>query len=104
MREQPDLSDTLRREVNKKNAELSRIETRSCESSHHWGVEYTFYGSYVPIRPIIEAIAEYDDFAIEQLNYVNESTEDNDYEPHLNVFVADLRDEQPHPAFTEAYL
>lgn len=104
MSEQPDLSDEFRQALKKHGfagAEISQIGKRECESEKYHGVEYEFYGSWIPIRPIIELVAEKDGFAIESIIFKNESTEDNDVEPKIIVFVADIRVNQPHPAFTE---
>lgn len=106
MRNQPDFSDEFRTAINnhgRNGGNLDRIETRTCASDHHDGTEYHFYGWYIPIRPIIDTAAEMEDFAIESLHLTDESTAENDYEPHLTVFLADLRQEQAHPAFTEAH-
>jgi hypothetical protein len=103
VREQPDFSEEFRDALGKvgyAGADLDRIETRKCGTDDYSGVEYEFYGHYVPIRAIIDVITGKDDFAIEEMSYVDESTEENDHEPHLNVFVADLRPvNQKHPAF-----
>lgn len=97
MRDQPDLSDDFESalESHVPHAELERIETRVCASDDFDGTEYEFYGNYVPIRPIIDVAASREDFAIDSLSHIDEG------EPHLNVFLADLRENQPHPAFTE---
>lgn len=102
MREQPDFTEEFEQalsEVGYGGADLDRIETRRCASDNYDGIEYDFYGSWVPIRAIIDVITDKEDFAIESMSYINESTDENDLEPHLNVFVADLRDRQSHPAF-----
>lgn len=107
MREQPDLTEDFQRAIDNHGyagGDVDRIETRKCGSDHNDGVEYEFYGRYVPVRPIIQLLADKDGFAIEELSFVDESSEENPYEPHLNIFVADIRTEQPHPAFTEQYL
>lgn len=74
-------------------SDLDRIETRSCTTDDHDGVQYNFFGIYVPIRPIIQVVAETDGVAIEHMGH----TADGDH-VCLGVFVADLP-EQPHPAF-----
>lgn len=98
MREQPDLSDDFRNalENHQPAANLDRIETRVCASDDFDGTEYEFYGWYIPARPIIEVAASHENFAIESMSYINEGDE-----PKLNIFLADLRQSQPHPAFTE---
>jgi hypothetical protein len=107
MRNQPDFSEEFERAVSNygyAGGNIESVETRTCASDHHDGVEYDFYGTYIPIRPIIDVAAGKEDFAIESLHLTDESTDENDLEPHLTVFVADLRQQQPHPAFTEAQL
>lgn len=103
MRNQPDFTDEFRAalESHQPSADLDRIERRVCGSDDFDGAEYSFYGWYVPIRPIIDEVAQLENFAIESLAYIDESSDDNDFEPHLNIFLADLRKQQAHPAFTE---
>jgi hypothetical protein len=48
----------------------------------------------VPIRPIIDVVAQEEDVAIEQMGH----THDGDY-ICLDVFVADLDPQPEHPAF-----
>lgn len=78
---------------NERSASLDRIETRRCGSDNFDGVQYNIYGGFIPIRPIIDAVAKVDGQAIEHLHHTNDSGE-----PCLGVFVADIP-EQPHPAF-----
>lgn len=102
MREQPDFSDEFRGALSKvgyNGAELDRIERRRCGSDDYTGVEYSFYGSWIPIRAIVDVMSDTEDFAIESMSLIDESADVNELEPHLNVFVADLREQQPHPAF-----
>lgn len=105
MREQPDFTGEFENclEQAQPAANLDRIERRTCASDKYDGAEYTFYGWYVPVRPILDRVARMDGFNIESLSYINESSDENDLEPHLNVFLADTRDERSdtHPAFTE---
>jgi len=72
---------------------LDRIETRSCTSDNYDGVQYNFYGGFIPVRPIIDVVAETDGRAIEQLHFTNDVDE-----PCMGVFVATIPS-QPHPAF-----
>jgi hypothetical protein len=90
-----DLADQFEQAIENDNrgAHVERIETRSCTSDEYDGVEYKIYGRFVPIRPVVDIIAEKDGLAIEQLYHVTE-----DGEPFVGVFVADVP-ERPHPAF-----
>ena len=76
-------------------ASIDNVSTRKCSGERHDGVEYTFYGEFVPIRPIIDEMSEVDGHAISSMCHVDEG------DPRLIVFVADLP-EQEHPAFTGA--
>lgn len=76
-------------------SELDEIEARSCTSDEYDGVQYNFFGRYVPIRPIIDVVAEQDGIAIEQMGHTNDGEH-----VCLGVFVAELP-EQPHPAFID---
>lgn len=103
MREQPDFRDDFEHELDNHGyagANLDRITQRVCASDDYDGVEYEFYGPYIPVRPIIDVMSQQEGFRIESMGFVNESTEDNDLEPKLTVFVADVRQEfDTHPAF-----
>lgn len=91
-----DLSERFEQELTKSNAtNFDRIETRACTSDSFDGVQYNIYGGFIPIRPIIDVVAEVDGLAIEQLHFTNDAKE-----PCLGVFVADIP-EQPHPAFVD---
>jgi hypothetical protein len=96
MRNQPDFSDDFENALGEYQpvAELDRIESRTCSSDNHDGREYRLYGSYVPIRPLIDSVASHEGYAIEHLSFVDED------EANLTVFVADLPPRQEHPAFT----
>lgn len=88
-----DLSELFEQALEKENAaNLDRIETRACTSDNFDGVQYNIYGSFIPIRPIIDVVAKVDGHGIEQLHHTD------DAETCLGVFVADIP-EQPHPAF-----
>ena len=50
----------------------------------------------MPVRPIIDVVAEHDGLTIESIGHTNDGGH-----VCLGVFVADLP-KQPHPAFTEA--
>jgi len=97
MREQPDFSAEIDRAASSsKTAKVDSIDRRTCESEKYNGSEYTIRGSYVPIRPIVEIFADKDGFAIQFLSMSNEQEE-----PCLKVFVADLRrDSSKNPSFT----
>lgn len=79
---------------NEPSAQLDAIETRSCSSDNYDGVQYKFYGSFVPVIPIIEVVADIEKRAIEEISFTNDVDES-----YLGVFVADLP-QQDHPAFT----
>jgi len=64
---------------------LDRIETRSCTSDNYSGVQYNFYGGFIPVRPIIDLIADKDGLAIEQMHFTNDVEE-----PCFGVFVAEI--------------
>jgi len=89
-----DLTEVFERALEKeRSASLDRIETRACGSDNFDGVQYNFYGGFIPIRTVIDVVAKVDGHAIEQLHFTNDVEE-----PCLGVFVADIP-EQPHPAF-----
>lgn len=94
---QRDFTDQFRTALNsnRPSAELTNISARACSSDKYDGVEYTFYGHFIPIRPIIDVIAQSEDHGIEHFAHVDEG------EPRLIVFVADLSHEQPHPGFVQ---
>lgn len=75
--------------------ELNEITSRLCESENYNGIEYNFFGIYVPVRPIIDVVAETDGIAIENMSHVSDGE-------HicLTVFVANLP-EQTHTAFVK---
>jgi hypothetical protein len=77
---------------------LESVEARPCGSDDFDGIEYSFRGEYIPIRPIIDVVARREELAIEQMGFVNEGEEYT----YLHVFVAELDlPEQPHPAFVD---
>lgn len=80
------LTEELENAIEQKNsASLDRIEARSCTSDN--------YGGFIPVRPIIDLIADKDGLAIEQMHFTNDVEE-----PCLGIFVANIPT-QPHPAF-----
>jgi hypothetical protein len=89
------LSDEFRTAIeNNSNAtDLDEITSRSCTSERFDGVQYNIFGRYVPVRPVIDVVAEVDGHAIESMAHTNDGEH-----VCLGVFVADLP-EQPHPAF-----
>jgi hypothetical protein len=98
MESQPDFSDEIEQRLSKygttqTGAELDRIETRDCASDNHDGREYSFYGNWIPIRPIIDEFASKDNYSIESMSHIDEG------DPRLNVFVADVSEDNTHPAF-----
>jgi hypothetical protein len=103
MREQNDLTDEFRAAITDSigapidtNRGETTIETRLCSSDNYDGVEYTFTRPYVPIRPILDVVADTDGVNIEHMGFNNETSE-----PCLKVFVANTGTQAPHPAFTE---
>lgn len=90
-----DLTQVFENAIENRDASLLHdIESRNCESDNFSGIEYRFYGAFIPIRPIIDVVAETDGAGIEQLSYTNDSRR------CLTAFVADIP-EQSHPAFVE---
>lgn len=88
------LKEDFENVIEKENsASLTRIEARSCTSDNYDGVQYNFYGVFVPVRPLIDVVAEKDGLAIEQMHFTNDAEE-----PCFGVFVAEIP-AQPHPAF-----
>lgn len=73
---------------------VERVKSRECSSDNFDGVQIDVYGSYVPIRPIIDTIAEMDGHGIESLDMIDED------EARVCVFIAYLP-EQTHPAFVQ---
>lgn len=67
---------------------------RYCSSDRFDGIEYRFYGAYIPIRPIIEVVRNTDGVRIEHLAHVTD-----EYEPNLTVFVAELPQVTKNRAF-----
>lgn len=101
MREQPDFTDEFEAALTQEweHGNIDRIETRACGSDDFDGVEYKFYGWYVPVRPLLQRVRELDNFAIESMGYNNEMDE-----PYFQFFLADLRRTQEDSAFTENQL
>lgn len=83
----------LREAITKANGDVSTIKTRNCSSDAYHGVEFKIYGLYIPVRAVIDCVAEHDGFAIESLSFINDTEE-----PYLSVFIANIP-EQEHPAF-----
>jgi hypothetical protein len=79
---------------NEPSSQLDRIETRRCSSDNYDGVQYKFYGNFIPVMPIIEVVSEAEGRAIEEISFTNDVEN-----PFLGVFVADLP-QQDHSAFT----
>lgn len=92
-----DLTEKFRTAIenDSKAVSLDRIEHRSCTSDDYSGVQYNFFGTYVPVRPIIDVVAAEEDYAIETIGHTNDGEH-----VCLGVFVANLP-EQPHPAFID---
>jgi hypothetical protein len=97
MKSQPDFSEEIRTVVEEAGGKLEGVDTRVCAGQHD-GCEYTLYGSYIPIRPILQFVREKGDFAIESMQYNTESER-----ARLLFFLADLRTPElgDDPAFTK---
>lgn len=91
------LTETFREALHDAQGDVD-IETRHVVNDSHEGVEFRFRGTFVPIRPLIDAVAEAEDRAIGSMCFIDE-TPHEDGDAHLSVFVADLSHDQPHPAF-----
>jgi len=104
MSNHPDLTEAFEQAIDNygySGGDLDRIETRACGSDNYDGVEYDFYGRWIPVRAVIDVVAEAEHQHIESMSLIDESTDENGQEPPLGVFVADLRPHSPeHPAFT----
>lgn len=98
MREQPDFSERFEEVITSDEAlgAMKRIDRRLCSSDEHEGAEYEVYGWYIPVRPILQSVRELDDFAIQSMAFNNEQDE-----PCLQFFLADLRGAHDDAAFTE---
>lgn len=103
MEDQPDFSEKFETALDEEgygSHEIHRLESRECISEQYEGVQYSLYGTWVAIRPLIDVISEQDGFKIETINFVNENPAGDDYEACLSLFVADVRDLEQDPAFT----
>jgi len=93
-----DLTEAFRQaiEQDSRASELDRIETRSCSSENHSGIEYNFFGRYVPVRPIIDVVSHNEGYRIENIGH----THDGEH-ICLGVFVAKTKEEEEEttPAF-----
>lgn len=87
--------DTIRQgiveEFDGASVEYENITARKCASDNYNGVEVMIYGTDIPVRPVIDAAAEWENLAIEHLTAGADDAA-------LCVFVAFLP-EQDHPAF-----
>lgn len=103
MEKQPDFSEEFEAALDEEGYgghELHRLENRECVSEQYEGVQYSLYGTWVAVRPLIDVISEQDGFKIETINFVNENPPSEDYEAYLSLFVADVRDLEQDSAFT----
>jgi len=92
-----DLTEQFRTALRQTHSDVD-IETGSVTSDQYEGVEFRFRGGYVPVRPLIDVVAEAEDRAIESMSFIDRSAH-GDGDAYLAIFVADLSHEQPHPAF-----
>jgi hypothetical protein len=75
--------------------ECDEIETRACASDNYSGIEYNFFGHYVPVRPIIDVVARNEGYRIEQIGHIHDGEH-----TCLSVFVATIEEEEElSPAF-----
>lgn len=100
MKGQPDFSKEIRDVVESQGGTIEEVDARACTSEHD-GCQYTLYGSYIPIRPILQFVRQKDDFAIESMQHNTEEVR-RSKEPRLILFLADLRTPElgDDPAFT----
>jgi len=94
-----DLKEDLRDSIQESSmaAELDEITARPCASDDYDGVQYNIFGTFVPIRPVIDLIASIDGKRIQHIHHTNEGDGGN---VCLGVFVADVGDDfHNHPAF-----
>ena len=88
------LPDRIKQQIedaatSKAGGRVDRIEERDCSSDEYEGTEYRVYGVHVPVRPILEMFTQEPSFGVESIS-MNQEWE----EPHINLFVADLRSDE----------
>jgi len=93
------ITETFREKLEDTYAEFEEIESRSCTSDNHDGVEYSLTGTYIPLQPIIETVAEEEDMYIESILHIDKSTNDNDKDAEVVVFVAETEKHGIEDAF-----
>lgn len=78
------------------------VEGRVCESDKYEGVEVSLQGQVVKIRPVIERIAELEDWKVETLNMVPDADrtdcphcEEEIFDKSISMFCAYVG-EKPH--------
>jgi hypothetical protein len=67
-------------------ADIDEITARNCNSDDYSGIEYTFYGRVVPIRPVLDVVEETDNCGIENMTHIDEG------DVCIKIFVAHLPD------------
>lgn len=78
-----DLTETFRKNL-PRHADVDEITARYCTSDNFDGVEYKFYGEYVPVKPIIDVVSDADGMAIESIAHSGVG------DISLTVFVAEI--------------
>lgn len=68
-------------------AEVDNVDARACSSDKFSGIEYTFEGRYVPVKPVLDVVDETEGKLIEFIAHVD------DHKCALIVFVADVPSE-----------
>lgn len=99
--DETNLKRAVEDELNKEPAsDYDQVETRICESDRFEGVSLTITGFAVPIRPILDAVEDLDDWKIESIGMYGdadyeEEDGDREYESGIIAFcpyVGDITD------------
>lgn len=90
-----DLSETFEKAIERDGGTVDRITSRACGNDRYNGVDYSFYGEAITVMPIIDVVAQVDEYGIAEITHFDEHF---DGEPHLSVFVA-YTPRPDYPAF-----
>jgi hypothetical protein len=81
-------------------ADYDEINTRECTSENYDGFSITVTGYRVPIRPMIEAVAPFDEWRVENVGMYGDIPSEEEYEYGITMFCAYVGQEFENNIFT----
>jgi len=100
MNNKEELIDSITTALDNTVADYDEINTRECTSENYDGFSITVTGYIVPIRPMIEAVAPFDEWRVENVGMYGDIPSEEEYEYGITMFCAYVGQEFENNIFT----